>query len=191
MQAAKTGTANNVKQPRGITGGLVDGSNRLLQSLSSTAMAQRYHASAVQKLRARQDVACFKRQVRRKSGFQTAKVPPMAVDQEVMFDRRKTPRYATDTQAQLTMAEGSMRSESITIRNISAGGLQFVTAEPLRQGDRLQLCAEEVELDGRVQYCCRWQRGYVAGIVIDDIRFQGAQLASADLVEYWAALQEA
>ena len=108
-----------------------------------------------------------------------------------MLDRRKTPRYATDTQAQLTEVEGLIRSETVTIRNISAGGLQVVTAAPLHQGDRVQLKAEEVELDGRVQYCCRWQSRYVMGIVIDDIRFQGAQLAGADLVEYWAALQEA
>jgi PilZ domain len=109
-----------------------------------------------------------------------------------MLERRRASRYAADTQAQLTMLDGPVgtSAESVTIRNISAGGLQVVTAAPLHQGDRVQLQAEEVELDGRVQYCCKWQRGYVVGMVIDDIRFQGAQLASADLIEYWAALQE-
>ena len=108
-----------------------------------------------------------------------------------MLERRRTPRYPIDKQARLTLLAEPAISTVVTIRNISEGGLQLMLNLLLRTGESLRLEAEDVDIHGYVQYCCHWKGGYVAGILLEEIRFRGRELTTTDFIENWAALQQA
>lgn len=79
-------------------------------------------------------------------------------------ERRRTSRRDEDSLGELQILTGDDRVLKVTVNNVSGGGAQVESREPLADWVPVRLRFRDRDLSGAVRYCRRYQGMYVAGI---------------------------
>ncbi len=98
------------------------------------------------------------------------------------MERRETPRLLAELSGCVTRLgtpkdRGREQPISISIQDVSEGGIRFVAAEALEAGSFLVIHIEESTLFGQVRYCHPEDSSYIIGVLVEKMLMGGSSLS--------------